>query len=505
MRRSVLAPLALFTLLRLPSFFEPHWYTDEAGYTTTAQGLLHGKTLYADIWNNKPPLHLWTVAATVRLFGPTEWGLHLLTFASGLAVLLAVIWAAPRLLPRSRATMAVFLAAGGLGLPILDAELAVPESLLIAPATWAALLTIVRLRRRTEGEEPGGWWWAAGVGLLAALAMAYQQTALADATLVGLVLFVAPVFRWRERLAYAVGAAIPTAGWVAVMAALAGPRTVAFALAGFYVPYTQSVLPQHRGGLLLYAAGLGLAMALLAAGMLLMRRRGYAWALWSWSVATLLVPAAAQQVYPHFLLPALIPLTLSVLTLPWPPLPAVRHMVRGAVALGGAVVIAAVMARGAGLDWVPHLANPAYNGYRNLATYYGEPIVSLATTGSLDHWQDQFDERVPADREVVAFLKSRHLEGTRAVVWSSDAWIYAGADLQVALPTGPIYNNFVLLGQTGQVSRRVRELSPDVIVASVHELHAFPEIADVLADEYQPVYSAGQDSVWLRKGFAFPG
>ena len=33
---------------RLPSFFEPHWYSDEAGYATVARELLRGKTLYVD-------------------------------------------------------------------------------------------------------------------------------------------------------------------------------------------------------------------------------------------------------------------------------------------------------------------------------------------------------------------------------------------------------------------------------------------------------------------------
>jgi len=51
-------PIALFALLRIPSFLEPHWYTDEAGYVTTARSLLEGKVLYSQVWNNKPPIHL---------------------------------------------------------------------------------------------------------------------------------------------------------------------------------------------------------------------------------------------------------------------------------------------------------------------------------------------------------------------------------------------------------------------------------------------------------------
>src|ERR1700676_4257603 len=57
--RWMLPGVALFTLLRLPSFMEPHWYADEASYTAVATSLLHGHVLYLDIWNNKPPLQSW--------------------------------------------------------------------------------------------------------------------------------------------------------------------------------------------------------------------------------------------------------------------------------------------------------------------------------------------------------------------------------------------------------------------------------------------------------------
>jgi len=81
-------PSVLFySLLRIPSFFEPHWYTDEAGYATTAREMLRGKLLYVDIWNNKPPLHLWTVAAIVRIFGSGEVAFHLTTYVFGLLTL----------------------------------------------------------------------------------------------------------------------------------------------------------------------------------------------------------------------------------------------------------------------------------------------------------------------------------------------------------------------------------------------------------------------------------
>lgn len=44
-----------FIILRLPSLFEPHWYGDEAVYAAVAHAIEKGRTLYVDVWDNKPP------------------------------------------------------------------------------------------------------------------------------------------------------------------------------------------------------------------------------------------------------------------------------------------------------------------------------------------------------------------------------------------------------------------------------------------------------------------
>lgn len=504
-RRVVFLAYAVYLLGRLPSFFEPHWYTDEAGYTTTAQGLLNGKLLYAGIWNNKPPLHLWTVALIVRLFGPSEAGLHLLTLIAGLCTLAAVMWVAPKLVG-PRATAAVVLGCALLlALPVLDAELALPETLLAAPAAWAGALLLAKLHDRSHGV-PDRAWWPAAVGALAAVAIAYQQTALADAVAFGIVLILSPLAGRREVLLYSAFVAVPTAAWLLAVIALAGGHNVLFALAGFYVPYTQAVLPSVGAGRLLYFGGLLAASLLALVGAWLRRRDGVAWIAAVWAVFALLVPAAAHQPYPHFLLPSLVPVALALpllLRRDWA-LRAVGQARLGAVSLGAAAVVAGVMAHGAGIDWIPPLSGHGYNGYRTLTTYYVDPAAILVTTGSLNSWQNKFDDRVAADRAVALWVKRNHLTGATAVVWSSDAWLYATAQLEQVMPTAPIYNDFVLLGMDGQVSGRVRQLDPALIIVADQESDEFPEIRPVLVDSYRPVYVSGHDTVWLRLDMPAP-
>src|ERR1035437_9026345 len=63
----------LFFILRLPSLFEPLWYGDEGIYQVVGTALNHGRLLYSQIFDNKPPLLYWLYAIlqsdqfTVRL------------------------------------------------------------------------------------------------------------------------------------------------------------------------------------------------------------------------------------------------------------------------------------------------------------------------------------------------------------------------------------------------------------------------------------------------------
>ncbi len=48
--------LFLLVLLRIPNFFEPYWYGDEAIYLTVGNALNHGGKLYTTIIDHKTPL-----------------------------------------------------------------------------------------------------------------------------------------------------------------------------------------------------------------------------------------------------------------------------------------------------------------------------------------------------------------------------------------------------------------------------------------------------------------
>lgn len=495
-RRALVAAVGLYAVLRVPSFLEPHWYTDEAGYATTAREMLRGKLLYVGIWNNKPPVHLWTVAATLKLFGTSEGAFHGLTFLAGLLTLGAVAYAAANLLSRRRAVAAAAAAALLLGLPVFDAELMIPESLLIAPAAWAGALLVVRLAR----EEPPGLRWPLLVGALTGLAIGYQQTAIADAAAFFAIIVLSPRLDRRHLAGYVAGLLGCVAAWLVPALAISGPGHVAYALGGFYVPYTVRTLPATAGGRLVFGGALAAVILLALAGAFAARRRGLGWALGLWSVATLLAAAAPRHPYAHLALPAVPATILLLASFPLRPRPLERTAwgrLAAAAPLACAVIAAGLLARATGIDWIPALAAQGENPYRTLPSYYSGYAAIVSGHDSLQAWRAGFDYRVDADRQVVAWLRGAGLSGNTAVVWSSDAWPYLLADLDDLMPTPPLYNNFALID--GGVGDYVRQQAPTVIVTSDEETAMYPEIVEVLRDDYQEVFSAAPDHVWVLR------
>ena len=470
--------LVTYAICRLPSFFEPHWYTDEAGYTVTARALLRGASLYAGAWTNKPPLQIWAVAIPLRLFGPSEPGLHALTFLSGLVTLAAVGVLASHLLTPRRAIAASVLFALAIGLPLFQAQLALPESLLIAPATWAAVLVFTRLLpdRDPLNRQPR-WLFAIGAGVLMGLAIGFQQTALADAVVFGVAIALASGRDRAAIAAYVLAALAVVAAWLVPALVVSGPSAVAFALVGFYSSYVTYSLPTSPLGIALRALGPVLALVALVT---IRRTGGRMLALCLWACADLAVSAIANRPYPHFLVPALAPCILLLASVRLP------ARVRWRMApLAAALAVTVPFGLVAGVD---------LNALRAYATL---PLAQLRAD-RID-WDAQLDLRGPADQNVAQWIRDQGLSGTTAVVWSSSAWPYLLADLPVSLPAAPIYNDVVILGSGQAVASAVDAVDPQLIVTSEEALEQWPEIGPLLDGRYQLAHEAYPDKVYIHR------
>jgi hypothetical protein len=173
-----------------------------------------------------------------------------------------------------------------------------------------------------------------------------------------------------------------------------------------------------------------------------------------------------------------------------------RSLVGPALQICG-LVIAILTAKVAGIDWLP--IPPSATNSHTLSGYYGGAVVAVFDPTWRTRWLNDFDDRVAGDANAAAWIRSKGLSGDTAVVWSYDAWVYALANLQVDMPTPPIYNDEVLLGYGGPVEEYVAKQRPVLIVVDAQAQVLFPEIGKLLAGgDYVNEYHSYPDTVWVR-------
>ncbi len=489
-------PVLAYCLLRLPSLFEPHWYTDEAGYATTAWLVAHGFTLYGTVWNNKPPLLFWTYGVAMRWFGTGELGIHLFSVATGLLALLAC-WKlvldgwGPR-----RAAVAAAVAAFLLGTPLLNGDLALPENFLVAPAAWGIIVTLLALRPAAPRRQL-----LRGVlaGVLFAAAILYQQTALADFGAACVWLLVLPGGRGRRQLA-ATGATAVVLVVVAIApyAVVAGTGNVLFLLGSSFLTYTRSSLPVSPVTVLPRAAEI-LALAL---GVWSGRRHDPRRHLvLIWAAAVLIVETLANRPYVFFSLPMVVPLLALFAGTRLPrlrlPSPGARRWQRSRLAARAPLAVAAMIPMGL---WggVLHAHTKFLYTLPLSAVYYQNFVGHLAGAVTPVAYADTFDPRTYGEGAAAAWLRSNHLTARSAVVWSSDAWEYILADLRPVLPTPAIYVDEAWLGSAA-VTERVDHARPAVVVTTTETLAAWPQIKQPLAHGYVRTFESGPVTVWVLR------
>ena len=80
---------------------------DQATYCVIAQGLLHGKLLYRDLWDNKPPGIFYIYAPIVKIFGPVMWFVGVVDILWLLIISCFIFYFARRYLGMAGAILAV--------------------------------------------------------------------------------------------------------------------------------------------------------------------------------------------------------------------------------------------------------------------------------------------------------------------------------------------------------------------------------------------------------------
>ena len=420
-RRLGLALLVI--LVRLPSLFEPRWYSDDGFFTTVAWAMARGLPLYSGVFDNSPPVIYW-LYRLLQTLGSLEhhYVVQLIATAAATMAALLTFEVSRRVLPLWPSALAGALTGLALSLPVLDGDLLNVE--LAALPFFLGALLLAFSRRGTL---------VLASGCLLGLAIATRPSFALDACALAVPLL-ASSDRLRRLSLAASGLALTGA---AVAAALAGQ--------GSLVPYLTVVVPADhaylvwsnggtlipllvRLGALAAAAAIGLRLATTPAGRLA--------AVWlpAALAATSLAPRELTH-YSHEAIPALAfaaAMAVGRVRRRW------LAVVPAALAvLGGAEAALILPAQQTALLNGTNPPRPLLHNfsYQNLPAYYsnwfefafaGEPAVAYA---------DRFPGSPAADRSEAAFLKGQPGSAdARLIVLGDRPWLYVESGM---LPGSP--------------------------------------------------------------------
>ena len=490
----------LIFLLRIPSFFEPAWHTDEGSFAGVAEGILRGRDLYSEAWESKPPLFLYLYAGIFKVFGS---GLLQLKVAAALAAILtqfAIYLVGTKLAGPVRGLAASVVFGVLVAVPFWEGNLALSEIFSMPAATLGVLAVLAR----SDRHRPNADAWLALAGVLFGLAFLLRQPAVLAMPAAALWLALDSRLTLSRLFSLAAGFALPIVVITAAFAVFGSffwfwDANVAYFL--YYVPNGSRI----TSTLMLYMFAPA-AIALVT--LFWLRMRGAptpAWALPAlWFALAFVGSLLNGKDYSHYLLQIFPPLALLFVTILPVSMPALRITWRQpalAVAVTFAVVwyvvVNAVFFDTWGRHWTKGM--PYYSHFFNYVT--GQESRSA--------YNAYFDGRVNTTAVLDDQFEALRAEGATAYIWGEYPWVYALSGLQ---PYSRYVTSYYILESEERLDELLAELAKNppqyLIIGADAEprpnrtptKERFNRVAERLrvmtAQQYEPVATAGKATVF---------
>jgi 4-amino-4-deoxy-L-arabinose transferase-like glycosyltransferase len=415
------AACGLVFLLRVPSFFEPAWHTDEGTFAGVAQAIVRGGSLYAEAWESKPPLFLYLYAGIFKLFGAGILQIRMAATAAAIASQLIVFFLGGHLLGWRKALWASLLLGVLLAVPFWEGNLALSEIFSLPLACGGLLLLVAGSRNGNVSLRT-----AAGAGVLFGVSFLIRQPAvLAMGAAVVWLLFP------RKLTMHTL---------VVMLASSVAPLVVAilgFALLGSFhwfwdanVSYFFSYVPAYSR---LHPALMPFLLLPLVVTLALIASRWRneesvpAWALPAlWFSMAFIGALINGKDYSHYLLQTFPPLALLVVNLDAPrlPRPAYSLQQRPAVLVGGAITLSWLIVVGL------VFRDPTGRHWTKGPDYYAHMLLYAIGDESEREFNAYFDKRVNTTLSLENELKQLDADGKTAYIWGEYPWLYALSDLR---------------------------------------------------------------------------
>lgn len=473
--------LIIFSLLRIPSVSEPAWYGDESIYRVIGMALNHGRILYKEIWDNKPPL-LYIIYAIVN---GDLYMVRLLSLISGLFSVVVFFFIAKNLFKRKAAIyFSTSFFAIILGTPYLEGNIANAENFIMLPVLLAFYLILTGSgNRKRQYVIPG---------ILLSIAFLTKIVAVFDLAAVVCFLTFIRFFEHvslnkrllkkevkkltsilREEALLIVAFVIPiiiVAFYFLLIGAFPDFWSSAFSQNVGYVGYGNNfLLPM---GLLLFKLFLLIFSLLIIFRYRVSLGKTLCFILiwFSFSMFSAFFPS---RPYTHYLLVLLPSFSLLLgVVLEYPKL---RKVI---VLLLVAVVV---------------LVKLNFSPYKNILGYYGN-YFSFLSGGSVENYQKFFDPGTHRNYELARFVNIKTTPNENIFVWSDGAEIYA---LSGKLPPGR-YTVAYHISLTAEAIEETRKAIDAASPKYIIKVKSSPEVGEFL-NNYDLLYKIEDAEIYEKK------
>jgi 4-amino-4-deoxy-L-arabinose transferase-like glycosyltransferase len=446
----------LVILIRIPSWFEPYWYGDEAIYLTIGQALNKGVRLYSQIHDNKPPL-LYFMAALAG--GNLFWFKFLATVWNLITVVVFVNLAKKLTVNKPAWITASLIFALATSWPKLEGNIANAELFFLLPT-----IACVNLLWKKEPEPRR----IILAGITAGIAILFKVPAIFELMIWPILWLVFGEKRWfKNSVLLAIGVAIPIG--LSAIYCLGTNSLNEYLVAAWKqnIPYLSSwTTVSTAKGIWLLKNRAAILVSVLAIIFGLGKKWGKnATLISAWAAVALFAALLSGRPYPHYLLQAVPALTLAISGLVFEKIP-VKLIQGGVLALFGATIIAFGFYNYKTVDY-----------YRNFLEW----AVGNRNDSDYVSW---FGQQNKVNYEVAAWVKRLALPEDRIFVWGDEPMIYA---LTKRLPASKYIVKYHIKDFRAEnfTMTELAEKRPAVVVSYGNEAE-LPGLDNWLNQNYQP-------------------
>lgn len=394
----------LFFLLRLPSLFEPLWYGDEGIYQVIGASLNNGKLLYAEIFDNKPPLLYWLYSALQS----DQFTIRLSSLIFGVFSVAAFFLLSRRLFKSEKnnniPSITTFVFALLFGLPTLEGNIANAENFMLLPILVAALLIL-----NYKSQSLISHLWSLISGLLLGMAFLFKIVAIFDFAAFFIFYFIINYNSLKKHIIFppiVIGFLLPT---VAVSLFFILNNTfIDFIKAAFVTNISYVSYGNKIGSIPLLLFIKPVLLGVFTFYLFTKRKELSSTTLFIllWLAFSLFNATFSQRPYTHYLL-VLIPsfsLMLGLILFDKK-----NHKILVIFFIIALLAIAKVFG-------IPKF-NKSINYYQNFISY-------ISGEKTMVRYQEFFDKNTPFDYEIARFIKPKIKKGDTIFVWGNNAQVY---------------------------------------------------------------------------------